>query len=66
MGGGREGFPYVRAPVLQSTFVIDLIAMIFGMPRALFPVLVVEQFHDGRRWWVCCSPRPPSGRSWAR
>jgi hypothetical protein len=27
--------------------VIDLIAMIFGMPAALFPVLAVEQFHRG-------------------
>jgi MFS family permease len=42
----REGFAYVRGrPVLQSTFGIDIIAMVFGMPRALFPILAVEQFH---------------------
>ncbi len=33
--------------MLQSTFVVDLIAMIFGMPRALFPILAVVQFHGG-------------------
>jgi MFS family permease len=33
--------------VLQSTFTVDLVAMIFGMPRALFPVLAVTQFHGG-------------------
>ena len=34
----REGFAYVRGKrVLISTFVIDLDAMVFGMPRALFP-----------------------------
>ncbi|MEX0984817.1 MAG: MFS transporter [Actinomycetota bacterium] len=41
----REGFAFVRSSrLLQSTFVIDLIAMIFGMPRALFTFLIVEQF----------------------
>jgi MFS family permease len=33
--------------VLQATFYVDLIAMIFGMPRALFPVLAVTQFGGG-------------------
>jgi MFS family permease len=43
-----EGFAYVRRrPILQSTFVIDIIAMVFGMPRALFPILAVTQFHRG-------------------
>jgi MFS family permease len=33
-----EGFAYLRGhPVLLMSFVVDLIAMIFGMPRALFP-----------------------------
>ncbi len=44
----REGFAYLKGRrVLQSTFVIDLVAMVFGMPRALFPVLAVTQFHGG-------------------
>ena len=33
--------------LLQSTFAIDLVAMIFGMPAALFPVLAVTQFDRG-------------------
>jgi MFS family permease len=32
---------------LLSTFLIDLDAMIFGMPRALFPVLALTVFHVG-------------------
>lgn len=44
----REGFAYLRGrPVLQSTFIVDIIAMVFGMPRALFPVLAVTQFDRG-------------------
>jgi MFS family permease len=40
-----EGFSYLRGRrVLQSTFTIDLVAMIFGMPRALFPILAATQF----------------------
>jgi MFS family permease len=43
-----QGFGYLKGrPVLQSTFVVDLVAMVFGMPRALFPVLAVTQFHGG-------------------
>jgi MFS family permease len=44
----REGFSYLKGRrVLKSTFTIDLVAMIFGMPRALFPILAVTQFHRG-------------------
>jgi MFS family permease len=44
----KEGFAYVRSSrLLQSTFAIDLVAMIFGMPRALFTFLAVSQFHRG-------------------
>jgi MFS family permease len=44
----REGFRYVRGRrVLQSTFAIDIVAMVFGMPRALFPILAITQFHRG-------------------
>ncbi|MFX0539244.1 MFS transporter [Ornithinimicrobium sp. Y1847] len=33
-----DGFAYLRHhPVLLMSFVVDLIAMVFGMPRALFP-----------------------------
>jgi MFS family permease len=44
----KEGFAYLRGRrVLQSTFVIDIIAMVFGMPRALFPILAAERFGGG-------------------
>jgi MFS family permease len=44
----REGFAFLRGKrVINSTFYIDLIAMIFGMPRALFPVLALTVFHVG-------------------
>jgi MFS family permease len=33
--------------LLQSTFVIDLVAMIFGSPQALMPVIAVQQLHRG-------------------
>jgi MFS family permease len=44
----REGVSYLRGNrVLQSTFYIDLDAMIFGMPRALFPAIAIDRFHGG-------------------
>jgi MFS family permease len=43
-----DGFRFLRGKqVLQATFYIDLVAMIFGMPRALFPVLAATQFGGG-------------------
>ena len=42
-----EGFRYLGGqPVLLMSFVVDLIAMIFGMPRALFPEIAHVSF-DG-------------------
>lgn len=44
----REGFAFVRqTPLLLSIFVIDLVAMIFGMPRAVFPALAERTFEIG-------------------
>jgi MFS family permease len=44
----REGLAYLKGRrVLQSTFYIDIIAMVFGMPRALFVILAATQFHRG-------------------
>lgn len=44
----KEGFAFVRTNrLVASTFVIDLIAMIFGMPAALFPILAFTQFDRG-------------------
>jgi len=36
-----------RLQALMASFVIDLLAMTFGMPRALFPILSIEVFHTG-------------------
>ncbi|MCD9196795.1 MFS transporter [Aeromicrobium wangtongii] len=42
-----DGFVYLRTqPVLMMSFVVDLIAMVFGMPRALFPEIAHVSF-DG-------------------
>jgi hypothetical protein len=55
-GGGRraglasvvEGLRFLATrPVLLLTFVVDLIAMIFAMPRALFPALAASVYHGG-------------------
>ena len=43
----REGFSYLKTSrLIQSTFVIDLIAMVFGLPRALFTFLAATRFHE--------------------
>jgi MFS family permease len=43
-----EGLRFVgRSKALLGSFAIDLNAMAFGMPRALFPVLAVSVFHAG-------------------
>lgn len=48
LGAIADGFKYLKGRrVLQSTFIIDLFAMVFGMPNALFVILAVEQFHGG-------------------
>lgn len=44
----REGLRFVRGRrLILSTFAIDLNAMVFGMPTALFPVLALDVFHVG-------------------
>ncbi len=56
-GGARPGFAAVaeglrwvrHQPVIAMTFLVDLNAMIFGMPRALFPALAATHFGGGAR-----------------
>jgi MFS family permease len=47
-----EGFRYISAhKVLLLSFLADIVAMVFGMPRALFPQLASETYassHEGR------------------
>ncbi len=43
-----EGLRYLKGrQALQGTFVIDINAMVFGMPRAVFPELAAKVFHGG-------------------
>lgn len=43
-----EGLRFVRGQqALKGSFAIDLVAMSFGMPRALFAVLAISVYHSG-------------------
>jgi MFS family permease len=43
-----EGLRFIKGSrVLQGTFLIDINAMVFGMPRALFPALGLQVFGGG-------------------
>lgn len=45
LGAVLDGFRYLSGnQVVLMSFVVDLIAMIFGMPRALFPQMAHESF----------------------
>lgn len=42
----RRGFAFIRRRrVILGTYAMDLAAMIFGLPRAVFPVLAATTFH---------------------
>jgi MFS family permease len=42
-----DGFRYMATKsVLLASFLADIIAMVFGMPRALFPEMAERTFHD--------------------
>jgi MFS family permease len=44
----RRGFAYIRRRrVILGGYAMDLSAMIFGLPRAVFPVLAATTFHSG-------------------
>jgi MFS family permease len=48
LGAIGSGLRFVRTqPALIGSFAIDLVAMTFGMPRALFPVLSLTVYHAG-------------------
>jgi MFS family permease len=45
-----EGLGYIRGrQVIQGVYLLDIDAMVFGMPRALFPALGLDFFHGGAR-----------------
>ncbi|WP_291084654.1 MFS transporter, partial [Dietzia sp. UBA5065] len=42
-----DGFAYLATRrILLASFLVDVIAMVFGMPRALFPQIATESFGD--------------------
>ena len=44
----KEGLAYLRTrQALQGVYLIDINAMVFGMPRALFPAMAETVFHGG-------------------
>lgn len=46
----REGFAHVvRNQVIQGVYLLDVDAMVFGMPRALFPAIGLNVFRGGAR-----------------
>ncbi len=62
----REGLRYVRERrAILGSFVIDLDAMIFGMPTALFPVSPWTSSAPDRPGSGCWPPRRRSAPSWA-
>ncbi len=45
-----DGFTYVRShAVAQAVYLVDLNAMVFGLPRALFPAVALTIYHAGPR-----------------
>jgi len=43
-----DGFGYVRRhAVAQAVYLVDLNAMVFGLPRALFPAVALTLYHGG-------------------
>jgi hypothetical protein len=43
-----DGIRFLRGrPVLQGSFYVDIVAMVFGMPRALFPAIAAVRFGGG-------------------
>ena len=46
----RDGFSYVKDHAIATTvWYADLNAMVFGMPRALFPAMALTVYHGGSR-----------------
>ena len=58
----REGLAFTRRRrAILGTFVIDLNAMIFGMPTSLFPVLALDVFGTGAAGFGLMAAAPAAG-----
>ena len=57
-----DGFRYVRSNALaQAVYLVDLNAMVFGLPRALFPAMALTVYHGGPRTFGLLSAAPGAG-----
>jgi hypothetical protein len=59
MAAVLTGLRYLKGRrILQSTFTIDVVAMVFGSPRALYPALAATRFHGGPTTvgWLFAAP----------
>jgi MFS family permease len=57
-----DGFHYVRShAVVQAVYLVDLNAMVFGLPRALFPAVALTVYHGGPRTLGLLSAAPGAG-----
>ena len=57
-----EGLRFVRGrQALQGAYLIDINAMVFGMPRALFPALATTVFGGGASTLGCLYAAPGAG-----
>ena len=61
IGAIVEGLRFARRrrPVL-GTFIVDLVAMVFGSPRSLFPAMALDVFRVGPAGLGCSRPRSRS------
>jgi MFS family permease len=58
----REGLRFAwERRVILATYVIDLDAMIFGMPQSLFPALALDVFHVGPTGFGLLAAAPSVG-----
>ncbi|MDA8203415.1 MAG: MFS transporter [Chloroflexi bacterium] len=57
-----EGLRFAHSrPPIMGTFIVDLDAMIFGMPQALFPILALTVFHAGAEGYGLLAAAPAVG-----
>ena len=57
-----EGLRFARSRAeILATFIVDLDAMIFGMPQALFPILALTVFHAGAQGYGLLAAAPAAG-----
>lgn len=57
-----DGFGYVRRhAIAQAVYLVDLNAMVFGLPRALFPAVALTLYHGGPRTLGLLYAAPSAG-----